>query len=146
VRLASLMKRKRILLVDDYVDHLELLAVILGEQYDARACASAEEAHRVVEEFRPDLLVLDVRMHPIDGVQCLEAIRAMPGYDNIPAIALTALARDVEKAALLKAGFQDILTKPILDQASFMIAIDGVLEASLPSQSQLSLHGESFAA
>jgi len=135
------MKRKRILLVDDHLDHLELLAVILGEQYDARTCASAEEARRVVEEFRPDLLVLDVRMHPIDGVQCLEAIRAMPGYDNIPAIALTALARGVEKAALLKAGFQDIFTKPILDQASFMIAIDRVLEASLPSQSQMSLHG-----
>jgi CheY-like chemotaxis protein len=140
------MRRKRILLVDDHLDHLELLAVILGEQYDARACASAEEAHRVLEEFGPDLLVLDVRMHPIDGLQCLEAIRAMPGYDHIPAIALTALARDVEKAALLKAGFQEILTKPILDEASFMTAIEGVLEASLPSQSQISLHGASSAA
>jgi CheY-like chemotaxis protein len=130
------MKKKRILVVDDDADNLELSAVILGEQYDVRACASAEEALRVVEEFRPDLLVLDVRMHPSDGVQCLEAIRAMPGYDNIPAIALTALARDEEKAALLKARFQDILTKPILDLASFMMAIDRVLEASLPSQCQ----------
>ena len=132
------MKKKRILLVDDDADNLEMSAVILGDQYDARACASTEEALRVVEEFRPDLLVLDVRMHPSDGVQCLEAIRAMPGYDNIPAIALTALAGDEEKAALLKARFQEIVTKPILDLASFMIAIDRVLEASLPSQSEMS--------
>ena len=132
------MKKKRILLVDDDADNLEMSAVILGDQYDAWACESTEEALRVVEEFRPDLLVLDVRMHPSDGVQCLEAIRAMPGYDNIPAIALTALAGDEEKAALLKARFQEIVTKPILYLASFMIAIDRVLEASLPSQSEMS--------
>ena|SRR5690242_8054272 len=140
------MNKKRILLIDDHVDNLEMLAVLLAEQYDVRAFASAEEALRLVEEFRPDLLILDVRMHPIDGVQCLEAVRAMPGYDNIPAIALTALARDVEKAALLKAGFQNIVIKPILDHAGFMIAIDAVLEASVSPQSQTLLQGDSSAA
>ncbi len=118
------MERKRLLLVDDHVDNLELLTVLLSGDYIVQSYPSAAEALRVVEAFKPDLLVLDVCMQPIDGVECLHAARAMPECSTIPAIALTALARDVDKAALLKAGFQEIVTKPILDQTSFITTID----------------------
>jgi CheY-like chemotaxis protein len=72
--------------------------------------------------------VLDIGMAPIDGVQCLQAIRARPGYARIPAIALTAFARDVERNAFLEAGFQAVVTKPILDHRAFLAAIEGLLE------------------
>jgi two-component system, OmpR family, alkaline phosphatase synthesis response regulator PhoP len=129
------MERKHILLVDDHVEHLELITIMLGDEYDVLAYPSAEEALGIAEEFKPDLLVLDVCMHPIDGVQCLQAIRARPGCSTIPAIALTALARDIEKAALLSAGFQDIVTKPIFDQESLRRKLDRLMES--PEQTWL---------
>lgn len=134
------MDRKSILLVDDHVDSLELLAFMLNEAYNVLAYAAAEEAVRGVEKFKPDLLVLDARMYPMDGVQCLKAIRARPKYTAIPAIALTALARDVDKAALLSAGFQDVVTKPILDAARLRRIIDGLLESFSSIQDPTSLH------
>jgi CheY-like chemotaxis protein len=124
------MRTKSILLADDHADNLELLSIILGEDYNVRACASAVEALIALEEFTPDLLVLDVRMHPFDGVECLKAIRAKPGYTTIPAIALTALARDVDRAALLEAGFDDVVTKPIFDYECLKRTIDGLLKSS----------------
>lgn len=70
-----------------------------------------------MKHIKPDLLLLDIRMFPINGVDFLKEVRAMQGFSNIPAIAVTALARDVEKKEFVAAGFQAIVTKPILDLA-----------------------------
>src|SRR5262245_30161541 len=99
------MKPKRILLVDDHPDILEMLTVVLSDKFHVSSCSSGGTAVRILETAKPDLLLLDVVMSPIDGVQCLEAIRSQPGYESIPAIALTGLARDVEQANMLAAGF-----------------------------------------
>ena len=76
---------------------------------------------------KPDLVLLDIAMTPVDGLQCLKAIRARPGYGRIPAIALTAYARDVERQAFLTGGFQAVVTKPILDHQDLFEAIDALL-------------------
>jgi CheY-like chemotaxis protein len=68
----------RILLVDDNRDNLEVLTVLLSAKYSIASCGSAGEALGVLEEVTPDLLVLDIRMAPVDGLQCLEAVRAVP--------------------------------------------------------------------
>ena len=104
-----------------------MLTVLLGEKYSVSGCGSAAEALMVLEASRPDVLLLDVRMIPADGLQCLEAIRAVPGYAGTPAIALTAFARDAERAALLAAGFQAVVTKPILDEHELETLIDTLL-------------------
>jgi CheY-like chemotaxis protein len=122
------MRTARLLLVDDNPDNLELLAVLLGEKYCVASYGSAAEALSDLEAVRPDLLVLDIAMAPVDGLQCLESIRAKPGYAEIPAIALTAFAREVERKAFLGAGFQAVVTKPILDHAALSDVIDAVLE------------------
>jgi len=122
------MTTPRLLLVDDNADNLEVLAILLGEMYTVVSCGSAAEALRAIETHEPDLLVLDIGMAPIDGVQCLQAIRARPGYARIPAIALTAFARDVERKAFLDAGFQAVVTKPILDHRALVAAIERLLE------------------
>jgi len=123
------METARLLLVDDNPDNLEVLAVLLGENYNVVSCGSAAEALRAVETVRPDLLVLDIGMTPVDGVQCLQSIRALPGYSRIPAIALTAFARDIERRAFLDAGFQAVVTKPILDHDTLEAAIERLLES-----------------
>jgi CheY-like chemotaxis protein len=125
------MKSARLLLVDDNPDNLEIVAVFLGQQYEVYCYGSAAEALNAIDTVRPDLLVLDICMGGVDGVQCLQAIRAKPGYAAIPAVALTAFARDVEQKAFLGAGFQAVITKPILDDRQLIGTIERVLSAGL---------------
>jgi CheY-like chemotaxis protein len=125
---------RRLLLVDDNQDNLEVLAVTLSEHYDVSGYGSAEEALAALDSVKPELLVLDIGMSPIDGLQCLEAIRARAGYERVPAVALTAFARDVERNAFLAAGFQAVVAKPIIDPGALVAAIDTLLPPTASSQ------------
>ena len=126
----------RVVLVDDNEDNLEILAVILRESYEVLSYACAQEALADLEAAKPDLLLLDIGMAPIDGLQCLKAVRAMPGYGSIPAIALTAYARDTERKAFLAAGVQAVVTKPIIDHRELFATISTLLTSgAAPSQS-----------
>jgi CheY-like chemotaxis protein len=120
-------KTARLLLVDDNQDNLEVLTFILREKYHVSSHVCAADALTALEAAKPDLVVLDIGMSPVDGLQCLQAIRAVPGYASIPAIALTAFAREVEKKAFLAAGFQAVVTKPILDHREMFAVITSVL-------------------
>jgi CheY-like chemotaxis protein len=122
----------RLLLVDDNRDNLEILAVLLSEKYRVAPYGSAAEALAALDTLQPDVLVLDIGMAPVDGLQCLAAIRAQPGYSATPAVALTAFARDSERAEFLAAGFQQVVTKPILDPGVLMRAIEAALESRGP--------------
>lgn len=124
------MRTARLLVVDDNPDILEMLTVLLGENYSVSSCGSAAEALTVLEASRPDVLLLDIRMSPVDGLQCLEAIRAMPGYSRTPAIALTAFAHEAERQAFLATGFQAVVTKPILDPRELETLIDTLLNSA----------------
>ena len=123
---------RRLLLVDDDKDNLEILTIILSEKYDVLSYPCAEEALAALEAAKPDLVLLDIGMRPVDGLQCLKAIGATPGYGSVPAIALTAYAHDVERKAFLAAGFHAVVTKPILDQEELFRSIDALL-ASEPA-------------
>jgi CheY-like chemotaxis protein len=127
---SSQSKTARLLVVDDNPDILEMLTMLLSEKYSVAGCGSAEEALTTVEASRPDILMLDIRMSPVDGLQCLEAIRAMPGHAGTPAIALTAFARDAERQAFLAGGFQAVVAKPILDPGELERLIDALLDAT----------------
>jgi len=129
------MTAGRVLLVDDNEDNLEILAVILRESYEVLSYGCAQEALAALEAAKPDLLLLDIRMTPIDGLQCLKAIRAMPGYGRMPAIALTACAGEAERKAFLAAGFQAVVTKPIIDHRELFATISALLTAvAAPSE------------
>ena len=108
----TVMTRARLVLVEDDQDNLEGVSILLGEKYVVFGYASAVEALAAIDAAKPDVLVLDIGMHPVDGAQCLEMIRARPGYRDIPAVALTGFARDVERPLGLIAGQQ--LEGPLL--------------------------------
>jgi CheY-like chemotaxis protein len=133
------MKTARLLVVEDDPDNLALLTIVLREKYIVLAHGSAAEAMMDVLGFSPDLLVLDVGMLPVNGLECLAAIRSLPGYSGIPAIALTGFAREADKKMFLKAGFQAVVTKPILDQREFQKLIESLLAAMVhaPSRSEV---------
>jgi len=128
------MKMARVLLVDDNQDNLDLLSVLLSEHYVVSSYVSAAEALRELDTVKPDVLVLDIGMAPIDGMECLQAIRARPGHARTPAVALTAFAREVERKTFIAAGFQAVVTKPIFDPREVVGVIDRALGALRPGQ------------
>ena len=130
------MTTARLLIVDDDRDNLELLTYLFGDKYRVFSYGCVREALEDLERAHPDLLLLDIGMRPVDGVQCLEAIRARPGYGNIPAMALTAYARDEERQAFLAAGFQAVVTKPVLDDRHLFATISELLASSVPTSSR----------
>ena len=124
--------RARVLVVDDDADNLQGLLMILGRHYWVLGCESARHALTVLEALTPDLLVLDILMRPVDGVSCLELIRAQPHCRTIPAIAITAQGREVDRQRILAAGFQAVFVKPILDYPALLNAIGGLLNPTFP--------------
>jgi signal transduction histidine kinase/response regulator RpfG family c-di-GMP phosphodiesterase len=106
----------RILVVDDAPDALEVLAVILRRANgDVTTAASAGEARRLLQETKPDLLISDIAMPDEDGVALIQSIRQLPPDlgGATPAIALTAYAREEDRAKTLAAGFQAHVAKPV---------------------------------
>lgn len=104
-----------ILIVDDDKDTRELLAQII-EGYEAKVTttASASEALSVLFQIQPDILLSDIAMPQEDGYSLIRKIRSQPGdIQRIPAIALTAFAREEDRKQALEAGFQQHLVKPV---------------------------------
>jgi CheY-like chemotaxis protein len=128
--MAETTSRPNLLLVEDDADTLEVFSILLGERYTVSAYRSPLEALRGLGAARPDLLILDIGMHPINGVECLQRIRATPGHADVPAVALTGFARDDERERFLAHGFQAVVVKPILDTDDLMAVIDGLVSRS----------------
>ena len=105
----------KILAVDDEVDSLDILTAIL-EQEGAELVPvfSAAAAIETFNQTTFDLVISDIGMPETDGYTLIKQIRALPQGQNIPAIALTAYANEIEQQRSFKAGFQIHLAKPII--------------------------------
>ena len=105
----------KVLVVDDEVDSLDILIAILEQEgAELIAVASAAAAIEAFNRDIPDLIVSDIGMPETDGYTLIEQIRALPQGQNIPAIALTAYANEIEQQRSFDAGFQKHLAKPIM--------------------------------
>jgi PAS domain S-box-containing protein len=106
----------RVLVVDDDPDTLEILCIMLTQFHvEVAAAASSEEALKLFEKWRPDVLISDLAMPVEDGFTLIRKIRAMTAEEggNTPAAALTAYAREEDSNAALAAGFHSHVAKPI---------------------------------
>ena len=126
------LEEMRILIVDDEADTRELIAFAL-EQNGATVTVveSAIEALSALQQSLPDVLVSDIGMPEMDGYMLLKQLRAMSPQQGgqIPAIALTAYAGEMDEQQALKAGFQKHLAKPVeLDEL-----VKTVVELSRPA-------------
>ncbi|HEY9601576.1 MAG TPA: PAS domain S-box protein, partial [Allocoleopsis sp.] len=105
-----------ILVVDDDVDTREFVAFLL-EQYGAqvRAVGSAREALAALSQSIPDVLLSDIGMPEVDGYMLMQQVRTLPAEQGgqIPAIALTAYAGELNYQQALAAGFQSHMSKPV---------------------------------
>lgn len=104
----------KIVIADDNPQNVELLEAYLAEvDCDLRTARDGEETLRVVEEFKPDLLLLDVMMPRLSGFEVSRKLRSNPETRDILILMVTALneASDFERG--VQAGTDDFLTKPV---------------------------------
>ena len=103
----------RILIVDDIDTNIDLLEQILDEAHEISIASSGEEALESIQNQRPDLILMDVALPGISGLEATRAIKAKPGLADIPVIAVTSYAMRGDRAKALEAGCDDYVTKPV---------------------------------
>ncbi|WP_342642222.1 PleD family two-component system response regulator [Rhodoligotrophos ferricapiens] len=110
----------RVLVVDDVRANVKLLeAKLTAEYFEALTAMSGIQALEMVERYTPDIVLLDVMMPGIDGIEVCRRIKANPRTQHIPVVMVTALDQPEDRVAGLAAGADDFLTKPIDDTALF---------------------------
>lgn len=102
-----------ILLVDDESTNLRVLKQVLQDDYRLTFAKSGQEALRLVQADRPDLILLDVMMPVMTGFETCERLKADPASRAIPVIFVTALKDAMDEAKGLELGAVDYITKPI---------------------------------
>ncbi|HEY3303483.1 MAG TPA: response regulator [Candidatus Binatia bacterium] len=108
------MPREPILIVDDNPVNLKLVRVLLaGAGYDARTASDAEEALEVLREFRPKLILMDIQLPGMDGLELTRRLKANPETRGIVVLALTAYAMKGDDKRTLEAGCDGYISKPV---------------------------------
>jgi len=113
----------RVLVVDDDVEVAKSIEASLRKHYQVFVVYSGIEAIREARRHRPDLIVLDVLMPGMDGLEACRELRADPALADVPLLFLTALGRPEDRVAGFRAGADDYLTKPFnLEELQLRIA------------------------
>jgi len=104
----------RILVVEDNPLNLKLVRDVLGAAgYDVVSATSGEEGLREATAQPPDLVLMDLQLPGIDGVETMRQLRAGPLEDDVPVVAVTASAMAEDQANAARAGFDGYIEKPI---------------------------------
>ncbi|NCA88427.1 MAG: diguanylate cyclase [Gammaproteobacteria bacterium] len=104
--------RPRILIVDDVPENIEVLGEILADNYDIQCAFSGPEALELAVD-RPDLILLDVLMPGMDGLEVCACLKANAATAEIPVIFITAKNNPEAEIAAFAAGAVDFITKPV---------------------------------
>ena len=114
------MKLPKILLVDDVEFFLEMEKDLLGNTpADVYTARNGREALECVKQQRPDIIFMDVTMPVMDGITCCRILKADPNLRPIPVIMVFAPSRDLGAEAVMAAGCDGYLTKPV-DRKAFL--------------------------
>src|SRR5262245_47742426 len=104
-----------ILIVDDNPQNLKLLRVLLsdGPAFDVRTAVDAESALQVLETFRPQLILMDLQLPGMDGLELTRRLKKDPVHRDVVVIAVTAYAMNGDEERAVQAGCDAYLKKPI---------------------------------
>jgi two-component system cell cycle response regulator DivK len=114
---------RRIALVEDNPDNRLLVQAILEDAYEVLEFASGQEAIAGLVGAAPDLVLLDISLPGMDGTDVLTWLRGQPSLATCPVVALTAHAMAGDREKYLAAGFDDYVTKPIVDEEILFSAL-----------------------
>jgi CheY-like chemotaxis protein len=109
------MKKKKVMVVDDEKNFLRLVKMNLEEttEYEVLTLSSAKDIVVQVNNFTPDIILLDLVMPTIGGIEACELLNNDPVGRKTPIIILSALDKEVDKLKAYKLGVVDYLTKPV---------------------------------
>jgi CheY-like chemotaxis protein len=120
------MRPSHILIVEDDADNRKILAYYVKKIPGLTICEAVDglTALERIDVERPDLVLMDVNMPIMDGLEATRAIRARgDALARVPILALTAGASEVERDACMRAGVDDFLTKPVVDPAALRTTV-----------------------
>jgi len=121
-----------ILVVDDNPQNLKLARVLLrSEGYRVETAVDAEEALRVLQTFAPRLILMDLQLPGMDGLELTRRLKADPARRHIVVVALTAYAMKGDEEKALAAGCDDYVAKPI-DTRALIARVDQLLAGAPP--------------
>lgn len=108
------MAQASLLIVDDEVDNFDVIETMLsGQDYQLNYVSSGQEAIASLNLFQPDLILLDVMMPEVDGLEVCHQIRSIRRWRAVPIIMITALTAKEDLARCLEVGADDFISKPI---------------------------------
>jgi len=119
---------KTVLIIEDNRDNMDVLEAFLEDDFELLEATDGQSGLDMVKEEQPDIVLLDISLPIMDGLEVIKYIREDEVINNIPVIALTAHAMLGDKEKFLKAGFDDYMSKPIIDDELLIDMINSVLE------------------
>lgn len=119
---------KKIALVEDNPDNMLLLKVILRDRFELQEYVNGNDAAEGIVSAPPDLVLMDISLPGLDGVQVLHEIRRHRQLDGLPVIALTAHAMVGDRERFLAEGFDYYIPKPIVGQEQLLRPIERFLD------------------
>ena len=105
--------RKRILLVDDTLTVLTLEQVLLGPEFEFVTAKNGADAIKTAVERKPDLILMDINMPVMDGVESLRRLKSEAGTRDIPVVMVTTRGEAVNQQKCSELGCDEFLTKPL---------------------------------
>jgi CheY-like chemotaxis protein len=109
-----------VLLVEDNPDNRQLFEKILETEYEMVACDNGPAALALLAQRAFRLVLMDIAMPGMDGVETLTRWRSDPTLPRVPVIALTAHAMTGDRERLLALGFDGYLSKPVIDEVDLL--------------------------
>jgi putative two-component system response regulator len=105
--------KNRILIVDDEPGNIKILANVLSQDYALSVATSGKQALDIAQIQKPDIVLLDMVMPEMDGIQVCEALKAHADTKDVPVIFVTSMSDTANEERGLEAGAVDYIIKPI---------------------------------
>jgi two-component system alkaline phosphatase synthesis response regulator PhoP len=140
----------KILIIDDEEDIRELLSYNLKKEgYSIQTAENGEKGLAQLKEFKPELVILDVMMPGMDGIEVCDAIRNSPGFQNTLICFLTARNEDYSQIAGLDAGADDYVAKPVrpkvlISRINALLRRKGMLQSEDVGEKDLIINREKY--
>lgn len=129
--------KQKILVVDDEADIVELIAYHLKrEGYQVFTASNGQEAVTTAKRVMPDLIILDIMMPKMDGIEACRIMRTMPEFNNTFMVFLTARSEEYSEIAGFNVGADDYIAKPIKPRA-LLSRINAILRRNALQEEQV---------
>ncbi len=121
-----------VLIIEDNDQNLELVRDILqAKGYGTLEAGTAGDGLEIARAQAPDLILMDIQLPGMNGIEGLMALRAEPSTAGIPVVAITASVMQADREQIMRAGFDGFIEKPITVR-SFLEVVESVLKTRTP--------------